>query len=59
MCIEQAKFIAIEYHYIKRHIWEAVEHEKHPKIFNRDDGLVISEIWKPFIQKLRDREIIV
>ena len=49
MCIEQAKVIATEDHYIRRRIQEAVEIEKHPKFFNRYDGLVISEIWKPLV----------
>ena len=58
MCIEKAKFIATEDHYMRRRIREAVEIGKHPKNLNRDGGLVISEIWKPLIQKLRDKEII-
>ena len=57
MCIEQAKVIASEDHYTRRRIREAVEIEKHPKNFNRDDGIVISGIWKTIIRKLRDKEI--
>ena len=57
MCIEQANVIAIEDHYTRRRIREVVEIEKHPKIFNRDDDLVNSGIWKPLIWKLRDKEI--
>ena len=58
MCIEQDKVIATEYHYMRRRIREAMEIEKHPKNFNRDDGMVISEIWKHLIRKLRDKDII-
>ena len=45
-----------EEHYNKRRILEAVEIEKHPNNFNRDDGLVLSDLWKPLIRKLRNNE---
>ena len=59
ICVEHAKVIATKEHYSKRHIREAVEIEKHPKFFNRDDGLVLSDLWKPPIPKLRNNEELI
>ena len=53
ICIEKAKVIAVEEHYNKRRIREALEIEKRPKNFNRDDGLILSESWKPILNLLK------
>jgi hypothetical protein len=55
ICIEDAKVIAMEDHYNKRHIREALEIEKHPQNFNKDDGLVLSESWKPLIHTFKNK----
>ena len=51
--MEKAKVIALEEHYNKRRIREALEIEKQPKFFNRDDGLILSESWKPILNLLK------
>ena len=56
ICIENAKIIATEEHYNNRRIREVVEIEKHLNNFNRDHVLVLSDLWKPLIQKLRNNE---
>ena len=56
VCIEEAKIIALEEHYNKRCIREAIEIEKHPRNFNREDGLILCEAWKPIIHAIRLKE---
>ena len=51
ICIEDAKVIAIEENYNRRRVREAIEIEKHENNFNRDYRLILSETWKPVIQK--------
>ena len=58
VCIEEAKVLAIEENYNKRRIREAIEIEKHPKKFNRDDGLTLGDTWKPIIHSLQNIKII-
>ena len=47
--MEDAKLISKEDHYLKRKIKEAIEIEKRKNNMNRDDGLNISNTWKPLI----------
>ena len=54
--MEDAKVIATEDHYNKRRIREAIDIEKHPQNINRDDGLDLSNSWKPLIQTLRKND---
>ena len=54
ICIEYAKVIAMEYHYNKRRIREAIEIEKHPQNINRHDGLDLCN--STLIQILRKSE---
>ena len=54
--MEDAKFIALEDHYNKRKISEAIKIEKHIKIFNKDDGLILCKSWKPIIHSLKEKE---
>ena len=54
--MEDAKVIATEDHSNKRWIKEAIKIEKHPQNLNRDDGMDLSNSWKPLIQTLRKNE---
>ena len=54
--MEKAKVIPLEEHYNKRRINKALEIEKNPKSFNRDDGLVLSESWKPILNLLKKQQ---
>jgi len=58
VCIEEARVLAIEENYNKRRIREAIEIEKHPRNFNRDDGLTLCDSWKPIIHSLQNIKII-
>ena len=40
----------------KRQICEALEIEKQPKKFNKDDGLILSESWKPILNLLERQQ---
>ena len=53
LCIEDTKFIAKIDHYEKRKIWEALEIELQKNNLNRDDGMQISEAWKPVLNKIK------
>ena len=54
--MEKAKVLALEEHYNKRQIREALEIEKQPNFFNRDDGLILSESWKPILNLLKKQQ---
>ena len=56
ICMEAAKVIATKDHYNKTPIREAIQIEKHSQNLNRDDGLDLSNSWKPLIQTLRKNE---
>ena len=53
ICIEQARLIHKEDHYLKRRVKEAIEIEKTSNNMNRDDGLKLSNTWKPLINKTK------
>ena len=57
--MEKAKVIALEEHYNKRRIREALEIEKQPNFFNRDDGLILRESWKPILNLLKKQQATV
>ena len=56
VCSEEAKVLALEEHYNKRHIHKAIEVEKHPRNFNREDDLILCKAWKPIIDAIRLKE---
>ena len=53
--MEDAKVIALEDHYNKRKIREAIEIEKHIIFFNKDDGLIFCKSRKPIIHSLKEK----
>ena len=53
ICMEEAKLVRKEEHCLKRKIKEAIEIEKRKNNFNRDDGLKLSNTWKPLLEKLK------
>lgn len=53
ICMEQAKLIHKEDHYLKRRIKEANEIKRSSNNMNRDDGLKLSNTWKPFLNKIK------
>lgn len=53
ICMEQAKLIHKEDHYLKRRIKEAIEIEKSSNNMNRDDGLKLSNTSKPLLNKIK------
>ena len=50
VCIENSSLITREDNYNKRRIREAVEIENN---LNKDDGLKLSNTWKPLINKIK------
>ena len=53
ICIEDVKLVKKEDHYLKRKIKEAIEIEKRNNILNHDDGLKLSNTWKPLFEILK------
>lgn len=51
VCLENTKLLAVEEHYFKRRVREALEIMKHPNNLNSDRGLEISERWLPLIKR--------
>jgi hypothetical protein len=52
ICFDQTKILASAPYYTSRIIREALEIEKHPDNFNREDGYKLSHSWKPIIHRL-------
>jgi len=50
ICMEETKLIIKEKHYLKRKIKEVIEIEKRKNNINQDEGLIISNTWKPLIK---------
>ena len=53
ICMEEVKLVRKEDHYLKRKINEAIEIEKRKNNLNRDDGLKLSNTWKPLLETLK------
>ena len=53
VCIEKYSLIAREDNYNKRRIRKTVEIEKMNNNLNKDDGLKLSNTWKPLINKIK------
>ena len=52
ICFDQTKILASTSHYSSRLIREAIEIEKHPNNFNREDGYKLSWSWRSPIHQL-------
>lgn len=53
--MEEAKLVRKEDHHLKRKIKEAIEIEKRKNNLNRDDGLKLSNTWKPLLEILKNQ----
>jgi hypothetical protein len=52
-CLDSGVLLWEKEHYGKRKIREAIEIELNPNNLNRDEGLKISEAWKPVLHNLQ------
>lgn len=55
--MEEVKLVRREDHYLKRKIKEAIEIEKRKNNLNRDNGLKLSNAWKPLPEILKNQQI--
>lgn len=55
ICMEETKLVRKEDHYLKRIFKEAIEIEKRKNNFNRDNGLKLSNTWKPLLEILNSQ----
>ena len=53
--MEEVKLVRREDHYLKRKIKEAIEIEKRKNNLNHDDGLKLSNTWKPLLEILKNQ----
>ena len=57
ICIENTKLLVQEGHYTKRKIKEALEiKKKHDNNINRDEGIELSDNWKPIINIIKNHQ---
>lgn len=50
ICMQHAKLIHKEDHYLKGRVKEAIKIEKSSNNMNKDDGLKLSSSWKPLLR---------
>lgn len=52
---DQAQVLATENWFIPRMLREAIEIQKHPKNFNREDGLKVPPVWDPVLNLVKSQ----
>jgi hypothetical protein len=55
ICFDKTRILASAPYYSSHVIREALEIEKHPNNFNREDGYKLSQSWKPIIHRLKNQ----